>query len=143
METQDTIFPYCFYSLYLKRIREVDFTQREIDVIACLLNGRSSKTISSFLNVSPRTVETHVRNIMHKLECHSRGSIIDFIEKSDEYTAIKNYYSLLLNYEAFEKILIKALDKNRLCTLIHTSDLEAKEYYLVHQHTTRHFLIVA
>ncbi len=66
----------------LKVIKNIRFTDREIDVIACLIGGRSYKKIASILSISPKTVEYHVRNIMLRIGYNSRESIIDFIEKS-------------------------------------------------------------
>ena len=74
--------PRVFYKEHLETINGINFTQREIDIIAFTLTRRSSKTIAPLLSISPRTVENHISNIMMKLECNSREAIIDFIEKS-------------------------------------------------------------
>lgn len=92
----------------LALIREKRFTNREIDIIACLLCGRS-RAISSFLSIAPKTVETHIRNIMLKIECNSREGIIDFIEKSDKFLLIRAYYQTLAITQTFEKILKEKL----------------------------------
>jgi DNA-binding CsgD family transcriptional regulator len=55
------------YNQYLNTISNIYFTYREIDVIACVLHNRGEKKIASLLNVSPRTVGTHIRNILQKL----------------------------------------------------------------------------
>lgn len=101
------IFPSLFYSSHLEIVKGIKLTQREIDVIACIMNGRASKKISILLDISPRTVETHIRNVMGKLECHSREEIIDFIENSGSYSSFKHYYDLLLAYLSFESNLQK------------------------------------
>ncbi len=85
-------------------IKDKKFTRREIDVIACLLCGRAA-TIPSFLSIATRTVETHIHNIMLKLECNSRESIIDFIEHSDKQLLIKAHYQSLVSDTHFEKVL--------------------------------------
>lgn len=113
----------------------IKLTQREIDIISCLINGRASKKISIFLNISPRTVETHIRNIMSKLECHSREGIIDFIENSGKHSQFKQYYDLLLTYLSFESHLQKL--NNQLGTkhilLLSKDNLEEPEDFCLKQ----------
>lgn len=92
-----------------KTIKGVKFTAREIDILACLLSGRSSKTIASFLSISPKTVETHIRSIMSKLECNSRDGIISFIEKSGQFSLIRKRYQDLLIKTDFKKRLKEIL----------------------------------
>ncbi|OJX04030.1 MAG: hypothetical protein BGO76_06335 [Caedibacter sp. 38-128] len=86
-------------------IESIRFTHREIDIIACLLQGRTQKTIANFLSIAPRTVETHLRNIMLKLECNSRESIIDYVENAGQSSAFRSRYQALLIQAEFEKQL--------------------------------------
>ena len=88
----------------LALIKNKKFTPREIDVIACLLCGRAA-SIPAFLSISARTVETHIHNIMLKIECNSREGILDFIEHSDKGVAIKVHYQHLRINVLFEKTL--------------------------------------
>ena len=104
-------------------IESIRFTHREIDIIACLLQGRTQKTIANFLSIAPRTVETHLRNIMLKLECNSREGIIDFIESAGKTSAFRSRYQALLMQAEFKKQLqaiaqhIKG--KNYTCCLLY------------------------
>jgi hypothetical protein len=50
--------------------------------MACLFKGRTTKKIANILSISPKTVSTHLRNIMLRLETNSREGIIDGIEKA-------------------------------------------------------------
>lgn len=52
--------------------RAKHLTSREWDVLALLVEGADSATISKSLAVSPNTVRTHVQNILMKLQAHSR-----------------------------------------------------------------------
>jgi DNA-binding CsgD family transcriptional regulator len=88
-------------------INAINFTNREIDVIACILGGRSPKKIASFLAIATRTVEIHIRNIMLKIGCNSRESIIDFIERTNKLEEFKKHYFALLINLAFIKELKK------------------------------------
>ncbi len=82
---------------YPKEINGVTFTPREIDIIACIVNGRGIKKIAASLKIASKTAESHVRNIMLKIECGSREHIIDFVEKSEAHLFIKQHYLDLLN----------------------------------------------
>lgn len=107
----------------LRIINDIQFTHREIDILACIISGRGAKTISSLLKITPKTVEAHTRNIMQKLGCNSRESIITFIEKSDKFSIIKKHYLFLLTQVEFEEKLkeISLLIKNNalLCNLVY------------------------
>ncbi|MBY0293270.1 MAG: tetratricopeptide repeat protein [Alphaproteobacteria bacterium] len=105
MEENEVIFTETLYSEHLKTINGISFTHREIDVIACLLNARGTSKIASFLSIAPRTVVTHIRNIMLKVECNSRESIIDFVERSHKLFTLRKYYTCLIIEAAFEKTL--------------------------------------
>jgi DNA-binding NarL/FixJ family response regulator len=48
-----------------------DLTGRELEVLACLVEGLSRTEIGELLHVSPNTVRTHVQSILHKLKVHS------------------------------------------------------------------------
>ncbi|KAB2834600.1 MAG: helix-turn-helix transcriptional regulator, partial [Caedimonadaceae bacterium] len=52
------------YSQDLETINGIRFTPREIDAIAFIVSGRSTKKIASFLSISPKTVDNHIHNIM-------------------------------------------------------------------------------
>ena len=67
------------YHEQLSAISDIKFTLREIDVIACILHNRGEKKIAFLLIISPRTVSTHVHNIMLKLGHSSREYLIDFM----------------------------------------------------------------
>jgi len=127
------IFAEKAYYAYLKNINNVIFTSREIDVIACLLSGRSSKKIASLLSISSKTIENHIRNIMLKLGYNSRESIIDFIEKSDKFVHFKNHYSNLLIKAAFELELKKTeipIKSNINCLIIYSNKKKTKDLFI-------------
>jgi DNA-binding CsgD family transcriptional regulator len=68
-------------------------TDREVEVIACILNGRSVKTIAKLLCISIKTVESHIRNVMLKINCNSKESIINVVEHSEHFIQIKSLYN--------------------------------------------------
>jgi non-specific serine/threonine protein kinase len=50
-------------------------TAREREVAALVAEGFSNRAIADALVIAPRTVETHVSNILGKLDLHSRAQI--------------------------------------------------------------------
>lgn len=122
MKNKNSLLPQDLYNAHLKEVNSIKFTRREIDTIAYLLSGKSAKTIATSLGVSPKTVESHVHNIMAKIESNSRDGIINFIEQSDKVEALKTYYQSLLIEGAFRKqveLLSKQISKNALKFSVH------------------------
>lgn len=112
MQNEENINTKIFFVEKLSSINNIKFTQREIDIISFIVNGRSTKKIASFLSIAPKTVENYVRNIMIKLECNSRESIIDFIERSNKLIFIRKYHTYLLMHTEFAKCLAEILKLN-------------------------------
>lgn len=88
-----------------KNINGITFTEREIDCLSCLVCGRSSKFIASLFSLSTRTVETHIHNIMLKVDCNSRQQLLTFIERAKKSDAFRNHYHASLNKGTFEEKL--------------------------------------
>lgn len=86
-------------------INDIRFTPRELDILSCLLKARSTKKIASLLSIYPKTVRNHLHNIMTKLGCNSRDSIIDFVERSEKLSLLKEHYSALFLKASFEQSL--------------------------------------
>lgn len=86
---------------------QIPLTLRELDIIASFLYSAHTKIISQFLDIEPRTVETHIYKIMSKLECKSRHNIL---EKSsqllDPKIIYKRYKKLCLLY-AYTQVITK------------------------------------
>jgi DNA-binding NarL/FixJ family response regulator len=51
----------------------LNLSPRENDVLAMLADGLTDREIAQALTISPRTVETHVSNILHKLGVRNRA----------------------------------------------------------------------
>lgn len=110
----------------LKTIGGIEFTTREIDIISCVLSGWSAhKSIAAFLTtpsqtISPRTIETHLRNIIRKMGCLSQSGIIDYIENADKRSAVQNHYRYLQTHINFERKLTELyryLAPKQLCVV--------------------------
>ncbi len=55
---------------------------RELDVIKHIKEGKSSKEISSELNISLKTVEVHRHNILKKLNLKNSAALVNYINSS-------------------------------------------------------------
>lgn len=114
MKENEILWPQEIYAKHLLVINNIRFTSREIDVIACIMHGKNIKGVANFLSnddkqVETRTIETHISNIKRKIGTNAREGIINFIEKSDKYKLIQNYYLSLLIQQEFKKALKEIL----------------------------------
>ena len=50
----------------------VSLTEREVEVLTQVLDGKSSKEVARLLFVSKRTIDFHLTNIYHKLHVTNR-----------------------------------------------------------------------
>ena len=53
-------------------------TEREQEVLSLLAEGAANDRIAESLVISPKTVERHRENIMHKLNLHSRAELVRY-----------------------------------------------------------------
>ena len=53
-----------------------NLSEREKEILDCLVNGMSYKLIASHCFISIDTVRGHIRNIYDKLHVHSKGEAI-------------------------------------------------------------------
>jgi len=58
-------------------------TDRELEILALFCEGLSPKEIADKIYLSPRTVETHKKNIMQKLDVNSIGKLISVALKNN------------------------------------------------------------
>lgn len=60
-----------------------EFTSREVEIIKLVANGLTNNKIADTLIISPRTVDTHRRNILQKLGVHNTAGIVKFAFKHE------------------------------------------------------------
>jgi DNA-binding CsgD family transcriptional regulator len=58
---------------------DFDLTTREIEIARLLVAGKSTNEIADLLSISPRTVGTHVQNILAKLDVSTRAAAVAFL----------------------------------------------------------------
>jgi DNA-binding NarL/FixJ family response regulator len=57
-------------------IPDAELTPRELEVLQLLAEGLTQAQIASQLVISPRTVGTHIQNLLGKLDVHSRAQAV-------------------------------------------------------------------
>ncbi len=65
----------------LKKITAQEMTQREIDVLAKIAEGKTNQSIADELFLSLHTIKSHLKNIFIKLEVASRAEAIVLLNK--------------------------------------------------------------
>ena len=120
-KSQKLSHPLEIYLTKLTTIKDIKLTQREVDVISCLLHmgARTRKYIANLLFIDFKTVNLHISNAAHKLIGYCNvDRMIAFLESSDQNFPLKTYYLSLLVDNLFKKTLkedVKPLiDKNVL-----------------------------
>ena len=57
-------------------------TERELEVARLIVDRRTNAQIAAELFLSPKTVESHVRNLFHKLDVSSRADVARIVERA-------------------------------------------------------------
>jgi len=60
----------------LNRVQESGLSSREMEVLDCLAQGKTTIQIAGKLFISENTVKTHVRHILEKLEASNRAEAV-------------------------------------------------------------------
>ncbi|MDR1235539.1 MAG: LuxR C-terminal-related transcriptional regulator [Holosporaceae bacterium] len=74
---------------------------RELDVLACIVGRCSNKEIANLLNISPKTVETHVRNIFIKSNCVARETVVGLLKESGLMEELCSRYEKISKMKVF------------------------------------------
>jgi DNA-binding CsgD family transcriptional regulator len=62
-------------------------TQRELEIARAIVDRKTNRQIAQDLFLSPKTVETHIRNIFAKLGADSRVEVARIVERADRLAA--------------------------------------------------------
>lgn len=52
--------------------RTTTLSERETEILACLVNGHSNKTIATRLQITEGTVKVHLKGVLKKIQAHNR-----------------------------------------------------------------------
>lgn len=79
----------------------VQFTKREYECLFLMVRGQTAKEIGLCLDVSPRTVESHIENIKVKLDVSRRSQLISKVMKLGLLDIVprKEMFANLFNHE--------------------------------------------
>ncbi|CAO5681190.1 MAG: hypothetical protein HEEMFOPI_01459 [Holosporales bacterium] len=70
------------------------FTDREKDILACIVSGRTSKkSIAATLNISPKTVAFHNQNILQKIHCSSWEYIPQWLDDQKMTESLRSRFA--------------------------------------------------
>jgi len=72
----ETCIPVHLANKLAERVSGESVSEREIDVLKLLAQGKSNKEIGSVLFISPGTVKSHVKSIFAKLNVNSRAEAV-------------------------------------------------------------------
>lgn len=72
-----------------KSTNQFQLTKREIQLLAMFREGKTSKEIAGNLNLSFFTIETHRKNIHHKLGTHKMMHAINLYEQGSGRNFVK------------------------------------------------------
>jgi DNA-binding CsgD family transcriptional regulator len=56
---------------------KIQLTERQAEVLFYILRGKTVKQVSTFLLISPRTVDEHLEQLRHKFEVNNKHALID------------------------------------------------------------------
>lgn len=59
-----------------QKIAEYGLSEKEIQVIEQLVEGKNYTEIAELMFISPHTVKTHIKNIYRKMHVHTRASVV-------------------------------------------------------------------
>ena len=65
-------------SRFIKTIGDIPLTKRELEIVKLIAEDKSNLEIADKLFISVRTVETHRKNIMQKLQTKSAISLVHY-----------------------------------------------------------------
>jgi DNA-binding CsgD family transcriptional regulator len=115
---------FLLYPKELRSLNSINITQREVDIIACVINRRmADPSIAHQLGINKRTVETHLRNLTQKLRC-TLQTLKNIVETSGKSHLFSDHYVQLLIFKQFRDVLDKLTTLKHIplkrCTVFYT-----------------------
>jgi DNA-binding NarL/FixJ family response regulator len=75
-------------------------TPREREIVQLLAEGKSTKEVASYLNLSVKTAETHRSNIMRKLNLHSVSALVLYAVRNNMVQVTTTQLAAVASQEA-------------------------------------------
>lgn len=73
--------PDSWHQAHINRVLKTDFTQKEVEVLQDMFEGKTNRQLSEKHFISLNTVKTHVLRIYEKLDVHSRSEAMAALRK--------------------------------------------------------------
>lgn len=137
MQNDYFLFPELTYNTDLRVINGINFTRREVDIIACFVRGVTiTKKIAEFLSrtkgreLEGDGIEAHIANIKRKIKSNNnnildgsnRASIAFFFTQSDKYLSLDRHYLALAIEREFNLSLLY---------IINYLDIDTREHWTI------------
>jgi tetratricopeptide (TPR) repeat protein/DNA-binding CsgD family transcriptional regulator len=94
-----------FYQKHILSLFNPKLSFREAQILSFIICGRSTKVISNLIDLSPKTIETHKRNLSIKLNIFGKEALISLIEKKGKIAVFQKFNQLITSNIAYEKII--------------------------------------
>lgn len=76
-------------------------TRKELICLSCWVTGKTAKEIGLLLDISHRTVESHIARVMAKIECHSKSELLSLLEEKGFLYLLMDLYRLCFHKKLF------------------------------------------
>ncbi|NRB47877.1 MAG: response regulator transcription factor [Saprospiraceae bacterium] len=73
--------PDSWHQTHINRVLKTDFTQKEVEILQDMFEGKTNRQLSEKHFISLNTVKTHVLRIYDKLDVHSRSEAMAALRK--------------------------------------------------------------
>ncbi len=73
--------PDSWHQNHINRVLKTDFTQKEVEILQDMFEGKTNRQLSEKHFISLNTVKTHVLRIYEKLDVHSRSEAMAALRK--------------------------------------------------------------
>ncbi len=82
------------YNKLITPFGEVTLTIRQLQTLSASFHGLSVKDISTWLNISPRTVDSHIDQIKNKLTINKKSDFNKFIIDNKLFDVVNYFYKI-------------------------------------------------
>ena len=82
-------------SIDTERTKDISLTIRQFEVLYLTLRGHSTKEIGVQLNLSGKTIESHIERIKSVANCHTRSEMIEWALSQGLFVLLPGFNELI------------------------------------------------